>query len=406
MRFEKRDAVLWPRHLRDRPALLRALRAASDAAPAVMLVDGVPVSFAPMKEATGFKAVGANRERWNGLPYGAVVELSPTADPGEPGPVTAPEPVRSAGHPWPPPVRRRLAVPTAFDDYVVVDWSANAAPKTGRDSIWWCVAGWEGPELRWQRPANPPTRRQAEAQLRDALLARVRARRSVLVGFDFSYGYPAGVAAGLGLEPSWRAIWRDLRRRIVDEQETRERNNRFEVAAEFNRRLGGAAPFWGAPEAATGPHLSARKPPPPWPVAEFRLAERVVRGPKSAFQLQGAGSVGGQVLMGLPTLERLRDDPELAAASTVWPFETGPALPPRREGDGRIVHAEVYPSLYTHGAPASWINDEAQVLALAGLFASLDGAGRIAPLFAAPARLAAEDLARVVAEEGWILGVG
>ncbi len=39
-----------------------------------------------------------------------------------------------------------------FDDYVMVDWSANSTPRTGKDSIWIATGAWRRDTLRGGRP--------------------------------------------------------------------------------------------------------------------------------------------------------------------------------------------------------------------------------------------------------------
>lgn len=307
---------------------------------------------------------------------------------------------------WPP----QLAVPSgedaAFDAYLIADWSANGKPKTGPDSIWWVCVRWEEGRLVVERVRNPSTRVAAAAEIRSRLLSLVGEGRSVLVGFDFPYGYPAGFAARLGLpaKAPWRAMWKALSERIVDRQGQGGTNNRFEVAASLNLEAGGPGPFWGHPHGRQYEGLTAKKPPLPWCVPEFRAVERRARGAKSAFQLNGAGSVGGQVLMGLPILEALRSDPRLEEISAVWPFETGPALPQRGAGP-RVVHAEIYPSLVEHPVPDGWVKDEAQVVALAHHLAAKDAAGELAAYFEAASAGSDSERRQVMEEEGWILGV-
>jgi precorrin-8X/cobalt-precorrin-8 methylmutase len=288
-----------------------------------------------------------------------------------------------------------------FDAYVMVDWSASSAPRTGKDSIWWCVGRWRGGRLRVDAPANSPTRPAAMDAIRARLRAMAAGRQSVLVGFDFPYAYPRGLARALGLpgEP-WRAIWDELSRLVRDDQEGRT-NNRFEVAAALNRRLGGRGPFWGCPAAAQCDALWMTKGTMPCgALEELRLAERSPRGPKSGWQLFYNGSAGSQALLGIPLLARLRDDPALSAVSLVWPFETGPLLPRREPRRGRVVHAEVYPSLIPAIPGPGEVKDAAQVRALVRHFAARDRSDRLGADFSAPAR--AGDAWR---EEGWILGV-
>jgi precorrin-8X/cobalt-precorrin-8 methylmutase len=287
-----------------------------------------------------------------------------------------------------------------FDAYVIVDWSANSRPKRGRDSIWWCAAAWEGGGLQVDTPVNVATRKGAIGAIGARLEALVEDRRSVLVGFDFPYAYPRGFAAALGLrgEP-WRAVWDELSRLIVDEQE-RSKSNRFDVAAELNARLAGAGPFWGCPLRAQRVALRMTKASMPCASLQFRAVERRTRGPKSGWQLFFNGAAGSQALLGIPYLARLRDDPALAPVSAVWPFETGAALPARVPGRARVIHAEIYPSAIPFAPAPDEVKDAAQVRTLAAHFAARDRSGELEADFAAPAIDGGW-----WREEGWILGV-
>ena len=53
-----------------------------------------------------------------------------------------------------------------FDRYVVVDWSANSTPKTGKDAIWSCVFD---PANGRQDLVNHHTRHAARDHLTDVL---------------------------------------------------------------------------------------------------------------------------------------------------------------------------------------------------------------------------------------------
>jgi precorrin-8X/cobalt-precorrin-8 methylmutase len=286
-----------------------------------------------------------------------------------------------------------------FDGYVVVDWSAAATPRIGRDSIW--IAHVAGGALRLL--TNPPTRREAEAILRDLLRTEAAAGRSVLAGFDFPFGYPSGFAARLGLPgPPWRATWDTIAALLVEGE--RNSNNRFVAAAELNRRVSGASfPFWGCPASCVAPTLAMtchRE----WEMrglAEKRLTELRVRGPQPTWKLAGTGSAGSQGLTGIPVVRRLRDDPQIASHSRVWPYETGLAAPRQ----GGIVFAEVYPSLAEIAPAPGEPKDSAQVRALASWFAEEDRGGRLAPLFGGDPALTPGERATVEAEEGWVLGV-
>jgi precorrin-8X/cobalt-precorrin-8 methylmutase len=229
----------------------------------------------------------------------------------------------------------------------------------------------------------------------------------VLVGFDFPFGYPAGFAAALGLD-GWRGVWRFLAEHISDGDDNA--NDRFDAAARINReRFGGIFPFWGHPPGRTldgltpikhmgFKHAGAQ------PFAERRLCELRpgARSAKTVWQLAYTGSVGSQVLVGLPRVLALREDRALRDATRIWPFET------RTRGDDRppIVIAEVWPSLW----PEAWrdlearaqCRDEAQVRGLARLLQRLDREGGLARLLDPP--LSHADDAQI-GEEAWILGL-
>lgn len=292
---------------------------------------------------------------------------------------------------------------TLFDAYLMVDWSASSKPKTGADSVWYCLL--EPAEGRLFT-TNPPTRQQACEEIRGQLVDLVSRGLRTLVGFDFPYGFPRGTGARLGFSggPAWRAMWDELSLLIDDEANNQ--NNRFSVAAHVNGGMTtGPAPFWGCPPSQSGPFLHPKKPQ-PWPkdIPELRLADKAVSGPKSIWQLYGAGSVGSQALLGIPRLVALRDDPALHAVSHVWPFESGgvaPAVP--ASGTPFLLHAEIYPSLVPP-SPFEETKDAAQVRALAEYFARLDDEGDLGAALDLSA-LSKESHQAAVREEGWILGV-
>lgn len=288
-----------------------------------------------------------------------------------------------------------------FDAYVMVDWSAAAVPTTGRDSIWYASLDDGG-----ERAANPPTRAAAMRAIH-ALLLRLHGQgRRVLVGFDFPFGYPAGFAASLGLPGKpWQALWSFLADRLSDGDDNA--NDRFAAAARINReRFGGGFPFWGLPPGRRVGGLTLDK---RGAFARRGFAERRrcelrpgARTAKTVWQLAYCGSVGSQVLLGLPRLLALRQDPVLGPALRIWPFETrcrGDDLPP-------IVVAEIWPSLW----PQAWrelearsaCRDEAQVRGVARHLARLDAEDALAPLLDPPL---ADDAAAVAQEEAWILGL-
>jgi precorrin-8X/cobalt-precorrin-8 methylmutase len=297
----------------------------------------------------------------------------------------------------------------SFDRYVIVDWSAAGRPRVGPDSVWIASLGSRGVAAT----RNPPTRGAAALELGDELVDATRRAERVLVGFDFPLAFPRGLATALGGDgTSWNAVSEYLETSLRDDDATNG-NTRFEVAAAINARLGHHV-FWGCPPRRAGRDLSARKGRVQYRadertgptdgqtagLAEWREVERLLRKvgfhPHSAWQLLGAGSVGGQALTGIPVVRRLRRHPALAETSRVWPFEV---LEPRlRERMPAVIHAEVWPSLVPLHVPDHEVKDRVQVIRLAERLRELDRADLLLRIFAA-APPGSE-------EEGWILGVG
>lgn len=285
-----------------------------------------------------------------------------------------------------------------FDRFVVVDWSARSAPARGAESIWIAVHDATG-----VRSCNPSTRAQAAAILDDLVDAAPADR--LLIGVDFSLGYPAGTASALGLHghPPWRATWDLLADLVVDDPNNR--NNRFEIAAVLNERMsGGAEPFWGCPPVARSATLSSTKPGgggtlPEWRGVETRLRAQGWR-PFSAWQLLGAGAVGSQSLLGIPRMAQLVG--RLGDRATVWPFSTGLAAP---VGDpGAVVIAEVWPSMRRVASCPGRVRDQVQVETAVAWLATCARSGELAAMFSP--QIDADRVHSVVTEEGWVLGVG
>ena len=143
-------------------------------------------------------------------------------------------------------------------------------------------------------------------------------------------------------------------------------------------------------------------------LAEFRSTEQLLRSHGSyafsVWQLLGAGSVGSQALLGIPTVAALCADPDLRDRSRVWPFTTGFTRDPTEGAADAVVHAEIWPGAVPVDLALHPVRDAAQVLSVCHHLAALDRAGRLAALFAPP--LSDQDVTLAVAEEGWILGAG
>lgn len=322
-----------------------------------------------------------------------------------------------------------------FDRIVVVDWSANSTSKLGADSIWIADDRIADDRIADDRNADQPgetrrleniaTRSAAHERLREIVDDRCRVCRcrddgcrddgcrddgcrdgdgaSTLIGVDFSLGYPAGTAASLGLEGiAWRGMWELLAASIADDAHNA--NNRFDVAAELNRRISNdSRPFWGCPPSRAAATLTTRKPahaergPGEWRTVETALRAAGYR-PSSSWQLLGAGAVGSQSLLGIPVLERLRRyAPEWVE---IWPFTTGLGVGGIRPGS--VVIAEVWPSLVPVDDRSHPVRDARQVVAVADWIRAAQQSGRLAELFSPV--LPAVVGERVTNEEGWVLG--
>jgi hypothetical protein len=293
-----------------------------------------------------------------------------------------------------------------FNAYVIVDWSAAARPNTGTDSVW---IGVLKRDVRFRlafEAFNPATRAEAEKQLAAVLDDLKKRGERALLGFDFPLGFPRGFARALKLptETPWRAVWDQLDKMVKDKPDNT--NNRFGVASEINRRLtGGPFPFWGCPPKDTLTTLQPKRTREHGPddLPELRHADVAAKGAASIWKLYYNGSVGGQAILGIPAVRRLK----LARgeAMKVWPFETGfKALDEADLAGVEVLAAEVYPSLIKTVPAAGEVKDLAQVRATAEHFARLDEAGKLGAAFG-PSKTAPADLVvDAQHEEGWILG--
>lgn len=311
-----------------------------------------------------------------------------------------------------------------FDHYVMVDWTGGNGRKTGKPDAIWLAQG----DRTDAEPAivNPASRTDAVDVVRHILtpFAKAGAARRVLVCFDFAYGYPKGFASALpGASPSktaWKQVWTYLSALVQDDIGTRpgrkptNESNRFDAADKINQALspsgGPLGPFWCLFKPGSREFVPQDRPAVPFgtrsgvTLGTRRLTDGRARS-DTPFRLFGTGSVGSQVLTGIPCLERLRFDNSLSDVSAVWPFETGWAGGRSWPSDAvRIVHAEIYPSVRRPLDDA--IKDRGQVRAMWNWARDVDTQGKLANEFAIPAGIHAgspDDLA-IRQDEGWILG--
>ncbi|MEL7254682.1 MAG: gephyrin-like molybdotransferase Glp [Pseudomonadota bacterium] len=271
---------------------------------------------------------------------------------------------------------------TRFETVAIVDWSAgnDTGPRPRKDAIWMGVA--RGGEA--QEPIYLRNRVVAEEAIGALIEAELQAGRRLFLGFDFPFGYPRGFAKALTGSDDPFAVWTWLEARMQDAPKS---NNRFDLAAQINGIFPGTGPFWfnGLGRDIDGlPRKDTRT---GHGMFEKRRAEEQSKGTFSCWQLGGAGAVGGQVLTGLPVLERLRK--RFAGQVAVWPFE--PLNAP-------VAFVEIWPGLINpavkEAEATGGIRDAHQVRLLSLAVSRLPQARLHAMLdMDAP-------------EEGWIMGQG
>ena len=293
-------------------------------------------------------------------------------------------------------------MPRLFDAYVIVRWSAASKAAAGADSV---SIGLVRRDVRFRNTFSSqvaPTRAEGEKKLVAILEDLAKRGEKVLLALDFPLGFPRGLAADLKLEGEpWRAVWNQLDRMVKDKADNT--NNRLGVGAEINRRVtGGPFPFWGCPpkDALTTLQPKRTRDHGAGDLPEFRLAETKVKGAPSVWKLYYNGSIGGQAILGIPMVRRLK----LAYGDElkVWPFETGWG-PPALEGV-RIVAAEVFTPGAEAKPAAGESKDQTEIRAYAEQIAKLDDAGKLGAQFDLPKGLAAAEAEIAQTEEGWILG--
>ena len=104
-----------------------------------------------------------------------------------------------------------------FDTHIIVDWSARSKPspaKPTKDAIWWAVARVDSGSASVLKPKYARTRDDALRCLVRLIADELDTGRRVLVGFDFPFGYPEGVAAHLTGKGSALALWDWLAERV------------------------------------------------------------------------------------------------------------------------------------------------------------------------------------------------
>jgi hypothetical protein len=210
---------------------------------------------------------------------------------------------------------------------IAVDWSGAAHGAERR--IWLAEASPGGQAL-----VRLESGRDRAALVRHVIEESARTPRLV-IGLDFAFALPAWYCYQLGLQSAadvWARVARD--------------GEAWLTAC--------APPFWGRPGRAR-PVLGG---------SPLRWTERVVPrtagvGPRSVFQVGGAGAVGTGSLRGMPLLHVL-----VQAGATVWPCQAG----------GWPLVVEIYPRLLS--GPVVKSRASARAAHLAGAYPALGGAER------------------------------
>jgi precorrin-8X/cobalt-precorrin-8 methylmutase len=272
---------------------------------------------------------------------------------------------------------------------------------------------------------SPQSRTDAEQIIRTLLQPIVSANKGlVLLCADFGYGYPAGFASLLsesvpGETTPWRISWQYLSKHIQDDlgsksgQQPTNRNNRFEVADTINAALSNPTslgPFWCQFKAGVYTYIPQEQPPQPFacasgPISPLRITDGRAKS-NTPFRLFGNGSVGSQMLTGIPRIHSLRFDPQFAGCSAIWPFETGWATASGSWLDPqlRVLHAEIYPSV--RDPLPDTIKDRGQVCATWHWARDRDSKDLLVGEFVIPPGITHGSLDDTIirSEEGWILG--
>ena len=298
-----------------------------------------------------------------------------------------------------------------FDYYMMIDWSGGNSRGANRANCIWIAHGRRADA----EPVceSPLSRTDAIRRVIELLEEGMGANERGLVCFDFAFGYPRGFAEHLpqhnDAQEHWQRVWHYLTTVIQDDLGTEagrvpsNRNNRFDVANGLNGMMSAPelrGPFWSAEpnwrqqiEQAGQDILIPQQ----WPhdfvsnqgvtIPPFRYTDEVVDS-DFPFRLFGNGSVGGQMLTGIPRLNQLRNAEQWRVDIEVWPFETGWASTEDESwlaSNIRLILAEIYPSVRPPFDDA--IVDRGQVRAMWQWAHDLDQDNALHARFARPTTL-------------------
>ena len=185
-----------------------------------------------------------------------------------------------------------------FDCYLMVDWSAASIPKTGRTASGGRYRG--GPAECVEKSGHALRRHGRTSS------ASWRAPRPTAAGagrFRLSFRPSARRCNVIAGSRRWKASGRSSR---LHQGRTEQRQQPISAASNLNSSFEGPGPFWGHPNSdATAALFPTSRPLdryPPRPAARGGP----IRDPQDRLAASGAGSVGGQTLVGIPFLKSCR----------------------------------------------------------------------------------------------------
>ncbi len=181
------------------------------------------------------------------------------------------------------PARRRVGL-EHVSACIAVDWSGSISEVRSR--LWLA-------EARGGRLVRVECGRDRADVVRH-LIECARREPRLVIGLDFAFSFPRWFVDELGAR-SGREVW---------EAVAREGEGWLERCP---------PPFWGKPDRPRPPRVEGRS---GWRATEGACLPVGGIGPKSVFQVGGAGSVGTGSLRGMPFLRELQD-----AGIAVWPFD-------------------------------------------------------------------------------------
>lgn len=308
---------------------------------------------------------------------------------------------------------------TLFDVYIAVDWSAKNSPspaKPSKDAIW---IGERDNINKIQKETYWRSRSDCVNYLYNLLKENVSKNKRTIIGYDFDFGFPAGFINSLkftGNEAPWLKMWKKLNELIIDNELNQ--NNRFKVASYLNSlckdpnntQIG---PLWGHPVKQKYDDLFYKSPSYPFRISnnvllkKFRWTEQRESKAQPVWKLIGSASVGGQSLVGIPAVYKLRFDKVLQTYSKVWPFETGFNAIESEQDKPQILHVEIWPGILSSTLDKSLeIRDQAQVRATVNWLEQNDQLNTLRQLLETPDDLSKQAKKECVEEEGWVIGSG